>query len=651
MKSAQTSCPIRELSEDDFAARYQSDRFSAAVLANRHRYSVRMMCSNLLHIAFSPILRDFYDFAAIVSGPPSLDYPMCAVSDSLPSFTGTMGDAVRNAVEEYGADKLEPGDVLMVNDPYRAGTHVNDLCVIRPVFFGGTIVSFVVIRAHQLDMGGITPAGFSGTKRNVYETGLVIPPMLLYRRDRPIKAAFNLILDNARFGSMLLADLKSVYQSLMLGEQLLLQSVERYGVDAFLGSMRYVCDVSAESIATALADNLPDGVYAAEEYLDADGVDDSRGYRIHVAVRKAGDRIEVDFSGTSEQARTSINCGPLDMKSSVGVALKLLFDKYSPYTSGTYRNIDIVMPPGTLLSATPPDGPIFLYWEAAMPVVNAILKALRDHVGSEAIAGDCGAPITHNGGGRHPDGTPWVTIGQGGGEHGPWGGTRIGDADSYQMHCMANNMDPAIEVVERDVPIVVLRGDYVIDSAGAGFNRGGAAVIRDTLWLTEAEHRTMMMRVKTRPGYGVLGGGEGTPAGCWLFDEAAYDAFDKQALLPIDSAIYARSTPVSGVIDPQAKTLDDAGEYQYFARNPVWNTEPNSIFRYVSASGGGWGKPLERDPERVKRDVRDEYVSIAGALADYGVVVVGDPRHDPEGLAVDLAATEAERASRRSAGA
>jgi len=644
--AAQKTCPIRDLSEEDFAEHYDGDRFSATVLANRLRYSVRMMCSNLLHIAFSPILRDFYDFGAIVSGPPELDYPMCAVSDSLLSFTGTMADAVRNAVEEYGADELEPGDVLMVNDPYRAGTHVNDLCVIRPVFFEGRIVSFVVIRAHQLDMGGITPAGFSGTKRNVYETGLVIPPMLLFRRDRPVKPAFNLILDNARFGAMLLPDLKSLYQSLLLGERLLLQSVERYGVKAFLGSMRYVCDVSAESISTALASSLADGVYTAEEYLDADGVDDSMGYRIKLAIRKAGDRIEVDFSGTSQQARTSINCGPFDMKSSVGVALKLLFDKYTPYTSGTYRNIDIVMPPGTFLSATPPDGPIFLYWEASMPVVNAILKALKDHVGEEAIAGDCGSPITHNGGGRHPDGSPWVTIGQGGGEHGPWGGTRIGDGDSYQMHCMTNNMDPAVEVVERDVPIVIMRGDYVVDSAGAGFNRGGAAVLKDTLWLTEAQHRTMMLHVKTRPGYGALGGEDGTLAGCWLFEGEAYNPFEKQALLPTDSGIYSCSTPVSGVIDPQSKVLDEAGEYQYFGRHPIWNTTPNSIFRYISSSGGGWGNPLERDPERVKRDVRDEYVSVAGALADYGVVIVGNPRTDPEGIAVDHAATAAERARR-----
>lgn len=646
MNTANAPDLIRALAPDEFSARYGSDRFSAAVLANRFRYAVRMMCSNLLHNAFSPILRDFYDFAAIVSGPPSLDYPMCAVSDSLPSFTGTMGDAVRNAVEEYGVDQIEPGDVLMVNDPYRAGTHVNDLCVIRPVFFEGTIISFVVIRAHQLDMGGITPAGFSGSKRNVYETGLVIPPMLLYRQDRPIKSAFNLILDNARFGSMLLPDLKSLFQSLALGERLLLQSVERYGVDAFLGSMRYVCDISAESFATALADSIPDGVYTADEYLDADGIDDTMGYRIRLALRKVGSQIEVDFSGTSQQARTSINCGPLDMKSAVGVALKMLFDKYSPYTSGTYRNIDIVLPPGTILSATPPDGPIFLYWEASMPVVGAILKALKDSLGGDAIAGDCGSPITHNGGGQHPDGTPWVTIGQGGGEHGPWGGTKAGDGDSYQIHCMSNNMDPAVEMVERDAPIVVLRSEYVTDSAGAGFHRGGAAVTKDTLWLTEARHQTMLLHVKTRPGFGVLGGGEGTLPGCWLFEGQTYDTFEQRALLPIEASIYACSTPVAGLIDPQSKLLSDGGEYYYFGRRPTWNTAAKAIFRYQTASGGGWGNPLARDPERVKLDVRDEYVSVGGALADYGVVIVGDARSNPEGLEVDYVATRAEREKR-----
>jgi len=156
------------------------------------------MCSGLLSQAFSIILRDWYDFAATISGSPAQNYPMAAVSNSLVLFLGTMTDAIRNVVEEYGPDQLKPGDVLMCNDPYRVGTHVNDICFIRPVFHQGQLVGFVNLQAHMLDMGGVVPAGFSGTKRNVYENGLVINPMLLYSEDKPVRASYSLIFDNAR---------------------------------------------------------------------------------------------------------------------------------------------------------------------------------------------------------------------------------------------------------------------------------------------------------------------------------------------------------------------------------------------------------------------------------------------------------------------
>ena len=151
------------MTPEQFEEIYKADRFTIGVLATRMRYVIRHMCTGLLNNAFSLILRDWYDFAGTISGPPEMNYPMSTVSDSLLLFMGTMSEAVRNSVEEYGAGNLKPGDVMICNDPYRTGTHVNDLCFIRPVFHEGRIVSFVVMRAHQLDMGGVVPAGFSGS--------------------------------------------------------------------------------------------------------------------------------------------------------------------------------------------------------------------------------------------------------------------------------------------------------------------------------------------------------------------------------------------------------------------------------------------------------------------------------------------------------
>lgn len=251
--TAAAATPIRELDDEQFGARYGCDRFTATVLANRFRYVVEHVCGKLLTTAFSPILRDFYDFAGTIAGPPARGYPTPAMSSTIVLFTGTMTDSVRNTIEEYGIDRLEPGHVIIANDPYRTGTHVNDLLFCRPVFHEGEIVAFVNLQAHQLDMGGVVPGGFSLTKRNVYENGLVLSPRALMRGDKPVTETWNLIFDNVRFGMILFPDMQTICAGLVLGERLLTESIQRYGASAVVGAMDYVCDSSAERMSLALA--------------------------------------------------------------------------------------------------------------------------------------------------------------------------------------------------------------------------------------------------------------------------------------------------------------------------------------------------------------------------------------------------------------
>lgn len=640
---------IRDLDDAEFGAVYGTDRFTATVLSSRRRYIVDHMAADLMNNAFSMILRDWYDFVATISGPPDMNYPMPTIGSSLMLFSGTMAEAVRNTIEEFGPENVRPGDVIVANDPYRQGTHVNDVCFIRPVFHKARLVSFIAMRAHQLDMGGIVPAGFSGTKRDVYENGLVIPPVLLYRDDKPVPSTFNFIFDNARFCALLLPDIKTIYQSLLLGERLLKESLDRYGVDTYLGSIQYSCDVSADSMREAIRTKIPDGVYTAVEHVDADGIDQTREYEIQLSITKKGENLEIDLSGTSEQARTCINATVLDAKTAVGMALKMLIEHDTPFTSGVFRTIDLVIPPGTILSATPPNGAVFLYWESTMPLLTAMYRALSAALGSEAIGGDYGSLMIHNGNGVGPDGIPWVTTAQCGGEHGPWGGTKYADGDSYTVEHMLNNIDPATEAIEADVPVVVLRKEYTADTAGPGKNRGGAAVLKDTLWMQDAEHWSMPLHTKSPTGVGVNGGRDGTTQANWVFTPDAYDVVAEQDLLPLDGDIYQRSTPVAGLLDPETKKLSPTGEYHYFASTPIWRTSPRTVFRYQTGGGGGWGDPLGRKPERVLRDVRDEYVTIEGAYHDYGVVIAGDPHSDPEGLRLDAEATSRRRSAMTSA--
>lgn len=634
--SVDTTPLIREISDEQFQAAYGCDRFTAAVLVNRLKYAVGHMATAFLREAFSPIIRDWYDFACTISGPPEQDYRMAVVSNSLTPFLGTMPDACRNAVEEFGPENLSSGDVLICNDPYRGGTHVNDVLFTRPVFVDGAIVAFVNMRAHQLDMGGTVPGGFSATKTNVYENGVVIPPVLLWSKDEPVRSSFSLIFDNTRWGSMLLPDFKSMHQQLQLGERLVRENIDRYGLAAFLGSLNYACDTSAERMREALAD-IPDGDYTGSATVDADGLDDTIDYTVHVTLRKRGKHVEADLSGTSEQARTCINCGISDAKTALGVALTMLLGPEIPFTSGTWRHVDLVAPPGTLLTALPPEGAPMMFWEASGALIAAIFNALNPVLGANAVAGDYGSTNTHNASGVRPDGTFWTSATQCGGEHGPWGATKEGDGDSYTVLFNLNNLDPATETIEHDSPIVLLRKEHAIDTGGPGKHRGGAANLKDSLWLTDAEQHLSPFRTKEPSGVGANGGEAGPTGAMWVFPP---EGETPEGLVGVTPEVYARSVPVAGVLDPNTKVLDpENGKYHYFASQKPWKTKAGSVLRCLTNGGGGWGAPFERDPQKVLADVRDEYVSPEGAARDYGVVVVGDPHYDPEGLRVDDQAT------------
>ncbi len=171
---------LRDLTDQEFLATYGCDRFTSTVMTNRFRYVVAHMANQVRTHAFSPVIRDASDMCALLSGPPALGFPMAAVSETMPLFYGSIPDAVRITMEEYGLDELEPGDVILVNDYYRVGTHLNDACCIRPVFRDGEIVGAATIRAHFADMGGIVMGGFEAAKRTSWEDGLRIPPTLLF---------------------------------------------------------------------------------------------------------------------------------------------------------------------------------------------------------------------------------------------------------------------------------------------------------------------------------------------------------------------------------------------------------------------------------------------------------------------------------------
>lgn len=631
---------MRELSEQEFLDTYDAGRFTCAVLANRQHYVAEHMCTDLVQRAFSPIISFSYDFVGAVIGPPEQNFPMVGINKGNGAFLGSLSSGIANAVREYGLERLKPGDLLVCNDPFRVGNHVNDMCFVRPVFDGPTIACFVVIRAHQLDIGGTVPGGFGLMKKDVYENGLVIAPQLMFRGDEPVKETIKILLDNTRFGHTLLPDFYTIRSSCALGEKLVRESIERYGVAAFLGSIRYTIDSSAESMRRAI-ESLPDGDYQGEDRLDSDGVDEEQ-YTLKVLVRKRADRIEIDLGGSSRQARTSLNATAFDAQTAVAIGLKMLLDPESPFTSGVYRHIDVVVPDGTVTSARPPASTMF-YFEVQSTLLNAIVRALSVPLGSRAVAGSYGSTNLHTGAGRNPDGTPWFSAAELEAQFGGWGATDAGDADGHSGIFTLNQRVTPSEEIEKRVPVLLMTKEYVTDTAGPGKHRGGSGLMKEALFLSDGDHIVVPLHFRNASGNGVHGGADGRLGGAWFYESADPGSAESEYRLPGKSE-FSGATVISGIVDGNGE-LDPAGEFVFFGRRPMWSQNRGSTLRWITNGGGGWGDPYDRDPQAVLRDVRDEYVSIPGALRDYGVVIVGDPDEDPEGLRIDTAETERARAA------
>jgi N-methylhydantoinase B len=584
---------LRDLSDEEFASRYDCDRFTATVVANKLRYAASHMAKLYMTQAFSPFIHDGGDMCGILSGPADLGYPMISFSETNPLFYGSIPDAVPIAIEEYGRDRLQPGDVILVNDYYRVGTHLNDACTVRPFFYDGELLGAITIKAHLVDIGGAVMGGFELTKRTIYEDGLRLGPTLLYSAEAPVEATFNLVYDNSRAGDVIIPDLRSQCAALARADGLMTEMIDRYGVEAYVGTVRYVCDASAEAMGDALG-ALPDGVYEGEDFLDGDGLPDSPEYSVRARITKVGDRAEFDLRGSSGPSRTSINCTWADVKTGVSMALKLLLDPHASVTDGTLRNIDVVVPERSIVNAMPPTACQY-YWEVVMTIQHAIFNALNPVLGAGAVTAGT-APIVAQSYGHRPDGNEWNHAGYLLTNCGPWGATRHGDGDSGQQPVFSNLLVVGgVALFEVQGDVVLLASEYVPDTAGPGYYRGGAGSANDAMWRVPAEHRLSLFHAR-RPmaGGGVFGGESGPTSAGWLFDADTVAQLHPPFIpMTLSSPVYA----------------------------------------------------LERDPDKVCRDVRDEYVTFGGAARNYGVVIQGDLRH-PEQIHVDTEGTAALRRER-----
>jgi N-methylhydantoinase B len=397
-------------------------------------------------------------------------------------------------------DTFEDGDVIICNDPYLGGQHLLDVQFFSPVMVGGRPVAFVANIAHQLDMGGSIPGGVAGGLTEIFQEGIRLPFLKLYRGGEEVREIFELVSRNIRYPDKTLDDFRAQAATTLWGVERVRAVIEKYGLGVFLECTNMLQDYSEAIVRRALT-GMTDGRYTGIDQLDDDGITDAP-LRVQVNVEISGDTMKVDFTGTSPQARGNVNSTWSCTKGGIFYTLIGIVDPYMAVNSGTFRPIEVDCPEGLITRPLPPAG-VTARSQTMTKVTEAMLKAMSQVVPDRVVAGSHGQACTCSFVGRSPvTGRPFAYIEiQGGGA----GARPDKDGPDGQDLHLGRFMNTPVEAAELEYPILIERYQMIPDSGGAGRWRGGLALRRDIRFLTDVSWARYSDRQKFAP-QGLFGG-------------------------------------------------------------------------------------------------------------------------------------------------
>jgi N-methylhydantoinase B len=534
------------------------------------------MKTNLTRTAYNLIIYEALDFTV---GLFTVTGETVSIGLGLPMFIRGMSETVKAKIRHFGLDQIKPGDILVTNDAYTTGSHLNHFTFTLPIFHRGELIAFACCMAHWLDVGGT----LGQVTTDIYSEGLQVP-IMKYRKEGVVNQDLvDIIAMNVRLADKAMGDLRAQITAITTGERRFLELVERYGREAVLGSIALIMDQS-EAVARANTRSIPDGVYEAESFMDDDGVDVGQRIPIKVKVIKEGDEMTIDLSEVSKQVRGFYNSGFTTGIACAQVAFKCLTTPTEyPVNDGSFRPLKVIMPMGTVVSAERPF-PMRVWMTFPMTVIDTIFKALADAIPDRVIAGHHADLVFPNIHGLSPaDGKLYIVgIGPLGGG---WGAKAREDGMSVTV-CIndGDTHNSPTEQLEAKYPVLVERYGIRDDSSGAGRQRGGLGAEMVVQALAPFSVTTRIDRVHCKP-WGLHGGKEAAGNSIGIRHRGQWE-FDL----------------------PNAKVFNVR-----LARGDAYMMR--------SGGGGGFGDPLERDPALVALDVQEGYVSAAVARDVYGVVV------------------------------
>ena len=555
------------------------DPITLEIVNNRLRYISKEMVITLTRIAYSAVIYDGHDCSAGLFDDKG---QLLTLDAGLPFHIASMPFSVKAVLNEFQND-IHPGDIFITNDPIYGGTHLPDILIIVPIFYEGNVAFFAAARGHWTDVGGSTPGSLSGKATEVIQEGLVIPPIKIFERGKLNQRLLELLLSNMRMREIRQGDMMSQIAACRHAERSCLELVEKYGIETIERCGEELINRSEQNLRRKLKD-IPEGTYYYEDYMDNDGIT-KEARRIKVAVTVKDASIFVDFAGSSSQSRGPINCPLYAAQSAVVVAMKILIDPLGAPNEGIFRLIKVNAPRGTLVNPAREaaiGGQGEVKYRIIYSIIGALAKVMPEHISGcdygsvnhtyiSGIDGTTGTFFIHY---EYPPGGN--------------GGTFMMDGPSGMRGPSSGNVFlQSNELIESLYPLRVSYGTLRANSGGPGKFRGGLGVMRRVEILPKGASLSIVTDRSVIPSFGVYRG---------------------------QSGLGQRWSIIRNGVE---KVLPFSGKASNF------KLKKGDIVNCLSAGGGGFGDPLDRDPESVRVDVIQGYVSMESAKKVYGVVLSG----------------------------
>ena len=555
-------------------------------LINNFLYSVvDEMTLATVRTSFSPLTRDSYDFLVGLC---------CANGETLLEGEGALVHSlhyphiISNWMQTHGSSTY-PDDIIITNDTYSGGAHLPDIFMMQPIFGDDdNIMAWAVAGGHLGDVGGSVFGSCACDSREIYQEGLRVPPMKLYERGVLNNDLLTIYKANSRTPEIIEAGIEAFRAACYTGKERFLELVKEHGWHTLRIYLDELLNY-AERMTRDEIGKMPDGVYEFTDYMDDDGINPDL-LTIHVKITIAGDEITYDFTGTSTQGEGAMNNPLGTSRATVLTALREMINPDIPRNGGAWRPVNLIIPEGTILN---PRLPAAVAGRAATAARQSdVILGAQSQIRPDKMPA-CTSTLDHllNIGGRDRDGKPFILVEV---LYGGWGGRPNADGIDHMSPPFGNVANQPCETNERLYPIMYNQYAYMADREGPGKYRGSAAIIRDYKFIGDKavlQLRTDRQRTGT---YGLYGGQRGTPS--------------------------------ESIINPD-------NENRHIGKITM-DIKNGDVYRLITAGGGGWGDPLERDVRMVLDVVRNEKISLKRAKETYGVVI------NKNTMGVDVAETQ-----------